>query len=536
MNKIKIHIAQALILLFALFSISCEDIMSVDSTSSLPTEDHYSSLSEIYGAFIGLSSSFAQVAEQTIILAGLKGDLMKPTANAPEEFWNIYKYQEDNSTTYSSSKKYYDIVLNCNDFLKRVKKYNQDVPGDIPEAVYKGMISKTINLKVWSWLTIGKFWGEASIYSTNMVDNNTDGILRIGFDQLPIYLIDYMNGGEDGIDAFNELDWKWVLDPDSDEATDRNWTGIDLDGRVLMGELNLWAGNYQNTIDYLLEYMKETKKVGNANYSYIFKNRYTDVADAVVTVVPFNILYGQGHNLLSYFSPMTPDLYFVPTDIVVELFDSQISNDYSEGDYSRGRGVSYSLFSTGSSVASSAYISKYMLNKGESENEGQFVSDADIYIYRVSELNLMIAEAYCFMGQVESALTFFDEGVDKYWSGAGFRPPFDYLDQSLERNRGLRDRAGLLKLDRVSVFKGCNNLQDSTRVVSGLIADETALEYAYEGKRWPVLMRMAINLNEPSFLAKRVSRKFGNDAASYEAILNDPKSWFIEDGINDTQK
>ena len=83
MKKMKRYIRQTWVIVFALFVASCEDMMKVDTTTGLATDDNYNSKSEIYGALIGLAGSFSQVAEQTIVLAGLKGDLMTPTAQAP---------------------------------------------------------------------------------------------------------------------------------------------------------------------------------------------------------------------------------------------------------------------------------------------------------------------------------------------------------------------------------------------------------------------------------------------------------------------
>lgn len=537
--KIRTYITQALVFLLILFSTSCDKMMTVKPSTSLSADEHYNSRAEIYAAFIGLSGLFADVAEQTIILAGLKGDLMKPTGNAPEEFWDIYKFQANNNTTYTSSKKYYDLVLNCNDFLKRVRKYNQDVPGDILDPVYKGMVSSAINYKVWSWMTIGKFFGEAAIYSKNIEDGNSEGAVRLTLDQLPQYLIDYMNGGQYGINAFNVLDWKEILTPDNTLPSD--WVGVNLDGRVLMGELNLWAGNYQETVDYLVEYMNATKKVGNALFGDIFEKGYTSVSNAVVTAVPFNAAYGQEHNLLRFFSPFSPNqYYFSPTKTAVDLFESQVYKDYTLGD--RVRGVDVSITQMGTNEY---YISKYMLRRETDDEFYNYLSDADLYVYRVGELNLMIAEAYCFMGKFRESLAFLDEGVDDFYQSSGtFLSPFESLPSNLGANRGVRDRAGLAPLIRDSVFYSCLNLQDSIKALSGYIVDETALETAYEGKRWPALVRIANNLireygqDETSFLAEIVSRKFDDESevALYKSMLKDSKKWFIKNEIDSTQK
>ena len=40
-----------------------------------------------------------------------------------------------------------------------------------------------------------------------------------------------------------------------------------------------------------------------------------------------------------------------------------------------------------------------------------------------------------------------------------------------------------------------------------MIINEDALELAYEGQRWPDLLRVAIRRNDPSFIADKIYRK-----------------------------
>ena len=68
------------------------------------------------------------------------------------------------------------------------------------------------------------------------------------------------------------------------------------------------------------------------------------------------------------------------------------------------------------------------------------------------------------------------------------------------------------------------------QVLDSLIIEETGRELAGEGKRWFTIMRMARNSNNPSMLARMVTRKFPSDAerAVYRAKLEDPANWFID--------
>lgn len=532
----KLYMKRWLGILLALSVVSCEDTMIPDSTSSLNAGDHYSASSEVYGAFIGLSSAFVKVAEQTVILSELKGDLLQPTSNAPLDIWDIFNFKADNNTTYSSSKKYYDIVINCNDFIRRLVKYNLDAPGDIPVKVYQGMISQAINLKTWSLFTIGRFWGEATIYSLNLEDGSEGGMFTLGINELPQYLIGYMQGGEDGIDAFQPLDWKLVLN-----NQDANWEGCVMEGRALLGELHLWAGNYQEALDNLQQMVYTTSSGSTLTYHHdvttsyagnswmkLFYTNPSNLAAEVITAAPFNSNYGQVNQLNYYFSNVYPNVYYMaPTDVMVKLFESQIRDNYGAGDSYRGNYVTYNR------TSGQVVVGKYQLDP----DKDQFANDAAIHIYRAAGIHLMIAEAYCFMGRMEEALAFLDHGVSAYWTGTQFKAPFTKLSPAFRNNKGIRGRVYLLPLEPEEIFAQCVDRRDSIRTMGGLIADEVALEQAYEGKRWFTLMRMAEHLGEPAFLAGRVARKFGEgNGAAFEQFLNDPKNWYIKDEKNNILK
>ena len=66
-------------------------------------------------------------------------------------------------------------------------------------------------------------------------------------------------------------------------------------------------------------------------------------------------------------------------------------------------------------------------------------------------------------------------------------------------------------------------------VLDSLIAEETALELAYEGKRWFTLMRIARNTENPAFLAQQAAKKFDTgESQLYEKWLMNPENWFIK--------
>lgn len=498
---------------------ACERILDVDTSTTLGSKDHYTAAGEVYGAFIGIAGSFQKVADQTIILSELKGDLLEPTATAPREFWNIYTYKADRNTPWASMGLYYDIVINCNDFLRRATKFRQDYPGAIPVKVYQGMISSAVRYKAWSLFSVAKFSGSATVYDVNVDNGDDSGMVTMKLNELIPYLIDYLKHGVEEIDGFQALNWKDLMN-----NQDINWEGCQLEGDVLMAELHLWAGNYQDAIFYykkvITDPLHDLPAVGGG-WQDVFTAEPSAQAARVITVAPFNAGQKQQHKLRYYFSNISPNVYYLaPTPKVMALFESQLMNGFVTGDGNRGQGVTYK-YENGMPV-----VAKYSLKK----DIDAYTSDANIHIYRAAEMYLGLAEAYCFQGRYEEALTFLDNGLKGYIDSKKFLPPFVDYDFKLQNNAGVRGRVNLLPIDRDSFFNGCVSRTDSIVKLANKITDEYALEFAYEGKRWFTLMRMAMHLNNTSFLSEKVSEKFPEgERQQYKALLDNKENWFIKE-------
>ena len=74
-----------------------------------------------------------------------------------------------------------------------------------------------------------------------------------------------------------------------------------------------------------------------------------------------------------------------------------------------------------------------------------------------------------------------------------------YYRSDWYRNIGVRARANLLDV-AIPAADSLNSIE------SGLIK-ETALENAFEGTRWPDLLRVTLRRNDPSFIADKVYNK-----------------------------
>ena len=92
------------------------------------------------------------------------------------------------------------------------------------------------------------------------------------------------------------------------------------------------------------------------------------------------------------------------------------------------------------------------------------------------------------------------------------------------RNFGIRGRANL-KLVTLPAT-------DSVTTVENMIINEDALELAYEGQRWPDLLRIAIRRDDPSFIADKIYNKLiksglSAGAAGQARAKLMAKDWFL---------
>src|SRR5690606_36296840 len=78
----------------ALTLTGCSRYFEVDTNDILLDKDHVKESNELYSGYIGVASKMQAIADQTVFLSDLRTDLLEPTANAPQDLWDLYNFQE----------------------------------------------------------------------------------------------------------------------------------------------------------------------------------------------------------------------------------------------------------------------------------------------------------------------------------------------------------------------------------------------------------------------------------------------------------
>lgn len=513
----------------------CENFFEVKPGDMLLEKDSYSNLNEVYSNFLGLNTTLQQASEKYVIMAELLGDNMEPTENAPTEFWEAWRYQATNGNDIVDPTVFYNIVLQSNDFLRHVVKFNEQYPEVIAENVYKGMISSAMANRAWAYMTIGKFFGEALYYDVALssdIDLSKQKMLK--FDELVDELIYFLNTGIAGVNGFNEVDWTKILN-----NTDYSWNRMSISSDAVISELYLWDGNYVDAAKHLaltLNGLGIIKKNNGteakhsldptyekSKWQNIFSGTFSTISSEAYTAVPFDFSKDQTNNLQYWFSNVGENVYYCrPTDSLISKYENTIRKDGGKGDIYRGKNVSY--VESGKDIV----INRYSLGKNS------YSHDASIYIYRTAELFLMLSEALNALGDLAAADSLLNVGLVSSWNGSKLLPPFNIPTftangNCLKNSLGVRGRAGVAPNYLRDFVAEDAPLERKQAVLDSLIAEESALEQAFEGKRWFTLMRMARNHNRPAMLANEIVKKFPEgERENYRAFLMNPDNWFIK--------
>jgi hypothetical protein len=213
-------------------------------------------------------------------------------------------------------------------------------------------------------------------------------------------------------------------------------------------------------------------------------------------------------------------------------------------------------------------IMKYLYNYLGTDNlpVNVFSKSGKWFLSRAANLHLHYSEAANRAGKMKVAYALVNKGIgytyDPYPGNSvsanrdvtayqqTFLPyPYDFdarggqappYRNTWYRNSGIRGRANLkpVFIDSVKYFDmttAPRKLVDSLgfqKFIEDMIITEDALELAYEGERWPDLLRVAIRRNDPAFIADKIYdklRKSGLSVAAANAartkLMN--KDWFL---------
>jgi len=562
-------------LAFVLLSnISCQKFLEVEPKDRLTIEQTYRNVFDADAAVFGVYGKFMNLAEQYVILNELRADLMTVTENSDPFLRQINNHNVTVDNPYASPKKFYEVILNCNDVLANFNIMLKDNKFTLDQ--YNQRYSDVACIRSWVYLQLGIHFGTIP-YVTDPIENLADlkdpsKFPRVSFDQLLDILVPFVEG----------LPYKNTYANNSSLITTVDGyptAKFYINKQCLIGDLNLWKGNFRAAASAYKAVLTSFENTGNDIDRYdLYKVRFADVIgnnDISVGYIRFReqdtqaLINSTTQGWKSIFARTRDNLWnqewvwalpfsknFLPTNPFVNLFSIQggkylakpsklsIDNWNAQTQVNGIVGDARKSFSMNENFGRPV-VMKYLYNYLDDKTflpRVLFEKEGNFFLYRAATLHLRFAEAANRDNRRRLANAMIGSGIRNAYTVAGVTnktnieqtfdiPPYDFdarngdfptFRATWHRNEGVRRRAYLPNLAVVG---------DSTISIEDNTITEAGLELAFEGNRWGDLMRIARRRNQPAFLAEKVYQKLlkeGNpNATTVRSKLMDQNNWYL---------
>ena len=501
---------------------------------------------EMYNNFLGIITKMQAVGDKEILLTETRGELIEP-GRAISELQALYCYETDlQDNPYANPQGYYEVITACNAYLQYMKNIRANDGTNADE--WRKLVASTIRIKVWAYKTLAEIYGQDA-WSDDLVTDislqHPGGNVRLlSLGELVDACLNLMGQGFEGASSQGEVVWTELLDPDQTSIAAsryRQWNTMVPDYAGLYAELCLWKGAvldaagqastayYKTAADVLLQALgakiSSTSDPGTSVYwmpSAATAGRYAPIWNyaqpypfETVSGIFYDTEYHQANTLLKHFSDELPNVRLLrPSQAGIERFLDQTFNPGVIANDTRYK----CCFGTSADVP--------VLTKFRPKNSNVRPAHQDnvhIYIYRATQYHMMLCEALNHLQRFEAMNAVLNTGVrtadfqagTPEWEGFESTVNPAVCDWTSNANWGMRKYPsagirGCFNLKERSVKTNVAELgQTATLKFNDMaLLDESMLEFAGEGKVYPMMNRMAVRYNDPSIVADRVCLKY----------------------------
>ena len=563
-NKWMIGVGCLLMATSTMFT-SCSDLMETDSELvEYEKDNHLDSPSDTVYSVMGIIYKMQAIADRTVLLGELRGDLTTTTAAASKDLKNITNFTIDTENAYNRISDYYAIINNCNYYLKNVQK--DLVRHD--RTVFEHEYAAVKAFRAWTYLQLAQIYGEVPLVTEPLL---TEEAAQAAMKQTPVGIVAICDYFIDDLKPYIDTPL-----PNYGNINEQPSRRFFIPVRPLLGDLCLWAGRYQEASQYYHDYLAlRTAPV----YTYTDHAYWLDTDTKEFRNASNNFSYS-GSERLCYIPMESGKFYGVKSDLY-EIFNStSLNNQYAQAtptkrlrelsaavDYcyvqAKVDGSLDTLYAPKDNLYKSQYAgdlrfgtiySKYVYGEDRFQRESNEIQNIEKYVsnssgvtlYRTNMLYLRYAEALNRAGYPQSAFTVLKYGlypdmVAKHVDSleqvkAGSVIDFDVILFTDENTQGIHSRGcGNAECDTLyqlpqpttALATRQDTIDYQIPLVEDMIINEMALEGAFEGYRYYDLMRVALRRNDPAYLASPISKRDGSEDATLKALLMDKKNWYL---------
>lgn len=542
------QILAGLIILTILVS-GCDTMLDVDSDRIMFPENHrIDSPNDSIYSMIGIFTQFQKLADRYVLLGELRGDLMDITENAGLNLYEINNFEISADNPYNVIEDYYSVINHCNYLINNI---DTALTTGGEKSLFKEYAAAKA-IRAWTYMQIALNYGSAKYYTEPLLtikDAKADFTEYSIHELVPVLIQD--------LEPVKFAETPGAISLGVDMTSAKIFFPIPL----VLGELYLWNGQYENAAREFYTLIEDNGYVVNSRYNStwtvdngVFVERdmldqnYLNIFELTneeqITLIAGSTELGEENELYK----MTVENYeLAPSEVAINNWENQLyyysENATNPGDL-RGPFGSYigpeNITELEINIKENL-ITKYLLLAENAENTKA------VFIYRVATLYLRYAEAVNRAGKPNLAFAVLKHGMnsealevdtivprhEKYSIYTDSTGTFiDYVNFSnimFDQNIGVHSR-GCGNMDQATdyIIPAMNSLQDSILFMEDKIIEELALETAFEGSRFHDLMRIAIRRSDPAYLANKVAAKHRGNEQAIQSKLMDESNWYIK--------
>jgi len=241
---------------------SCSDFFNQESSDVLLADKAHlnNSVDTVYSV-LGIMNKLQTIADRTVLLGELRGDLVDITSTASSDLRDIANFNVGDSNVYNAPRDYYAIINNCNYFINHA---DIDLKSNRGENIFMKEWAAVKAFRAWTYFQLALIYGKVPLVTEpimSLEDANADfpmydieGICRYFLDDLSTIPAEY----ETVYPSYRNI-----------RNTDSRFFFFPIN--ILRGEMNLWLGSITQNKEYY-------RQAALAYYKYITQRNSNSVS------------------------------------------------------------------------------------------------------------------------------------------------------------------------------------------------------------------------------------------------------------------